>query len=284
MSGVISRSEARITVAGGAAVVVGADEDGRTRLQTLHQRDPLRVLFPNTPAGEPLNAVLVNTAGGLVGGDRLSVAVEAGPHTAIQAAAGAAEKVYRSAGPDCQIDVSLLAGRASWLEWLPQETIVFDGARVRRATVIDAAAGARVLAGEIIVLGRIAMGERVKGGLIRDAWEVRADGRAVWADAFHAEGRIDEITAHPAGLGGAVATATAVYVGADAPDLLVAARALADVPPGVRFGATMVNGVLVCRWLGTEALALRQSFGGLWADFRAAAGGWPGCLPTLWNI
>ena len=269
----------------GKADVVFARRQGRTALASLFQHDPLRVLFPTPPSGELTSAILVTTSGGLVGGDEIAVRIAAGEGTAVLASAQAAEKVYRSAGADCRIAMRLHAGPDAWLEWLPQETIVFDGARLRRLTVIEAAPGARVLAGEMLALGRAAMGERLRAGLLRDTWEVRKDGRLRWVDALHIEGDMASVLDHPAGLGGAVACATAVYVGDDAAARLAAARALLEeTGEGVRCAATVVNVVLVARFLAAEGAALRRAYGAFWAGFRREVAGLPTRLPRLWHI
>lgn len=270
----------------GLAEVAFSGRDGQTRLTSLYQHDPLRVLFPSPPPGELTTAALVTTSGGLVGGDELTVRVAADSGAQALVTAQAAEKIYRSAGADCRIEMALRAGADAWLEWLPQETIIFEGARFRRRTVIEAAETARVLAGEFLVFGRSAMGETVTRGLVRDAWEVRVGGRLVWADALHLDAGIDRILAHPAGLGGATACATAVYVGADAAGYLEPARELlaGSASDTLRGAATLVNGVLVARWLAAEAGPLRTAFGRYWAQFRHEAAGLPEALPRLWHI
>ena len=156
---------------------------------------------------------------------------------------------------------------------------------MRRNTRIEAASGARVLAGEMLVFGRVARGEKVTDGLIRDAWEIRRDGKLVWADALHMETPLADVLAHPAGFDGAVACATAVYVGDDAADLLEGARAsLGDDGDELRGGATLVNGVLILRWLGRDAFTLRRAYGSFWEAFRQEAAGLPGSLPRLWHM
>ncbi|MBF0392683.1 MAG: urease accessory protein UreD, partial [Alphaproteobacteria bacterium] len=121
----------------GSAELAFAWREGASRLAHLYQHDPLRVLFPLSPAGEPPEAALITTSGGLVGGDRLTIAVEARDNAACTVVAQAAEKVYRSLGADVAVSVRLTACPGAWLEWLPQETILFDGARLRRATLIE---------------------------------------------------------------------------------------------------------------------------------------------------
>ena len=274
----------------GVAEVGFVRRQGETRLDHLYQHDPMRVLFPTPPVGEPPCAVLVTTSGGLVGGDRLDISVAAGPDTQVMAMAQAAEKVYRSAGDDGRIDVRLSVKKNAWLEWLPQETILFDGARLRRRTIIDLQPGGRILAGEILVFGRIASQERLAHGLLREEWQVRREGRLVWADALHLEpgpggGDLQDIFADPACFGGATAQATAIYADDDPGRHLELARSLlGHNDDGLRAAASVVNGVLVVRWLGPDPAHLRSAFGEFWAGFRHAAAGLPATLPRLWTI
>ncbi len=296
MSGVILRSEAAAAPVAaapatthrhqvfGQARIAYQGAGAQSRLARLYQTDPLRVLFPGVAAGDIPCAALVTTAGGLVGGDRLAVAASVGPGAAALVAGQAAEKVYRSTGADVSIDVELDAAAGGWLEWLPQETILFDGARLRRATTVSVEAQARVLAGEIVVFGRTAMGETVRRGLLNDRWRIQRDGRAVWADALHIDASFQEVLGAPAGFGGAVAAATVVYAGPDADAHLDAVRECLDGLAPVRAGATVVGGILVTRLLAADALSLRTAFGTFWIWFRHRAGGWPAALPRLWSV
>jgi urease accessory protein len=128
-------------------------KDGATRLADLDQKTPLRVLFPQTSPGAPKLAAITTVSGGLVGGDTLAVDVAVGKGAAAVAIGQAAEKVYRSIGPDSTVDVSLNVGSGAWLEWLPQETILFDGARLARRTVADVDPAGQLMAGECVVFG-----------------------------------------------------------------------------------------------------------------------------------
>ncbi len=269
----------------GAAEIGFIFKQGETRLNHLFQHDPLRVLFPTPAPGEPPCAVLVTTSGGIVGGDHLDVCVSAGPGTTAMAMVQAAEKIYRSAGENSRIDVHLSVGQDAWLEWLPQETILFDGSRMCRRTAIDLEPGARVLAGEILVFGRIASGERLTHGLVREAWELRRQNRLIWADALYLEDNMETIFTLPACFNGATAQATAVYAGDDAIKYLELARSMFDDGEDeLRSAATVVNGVLVVRWLGRDPVRLRQAFGKFWERFRHAAANLPATLPRLWAI
>lgn len=294
MSGVISRSDpgyAGVSSVPPLSAVRGRGDvsfvrDGAdTVLGRLYQKDPVRILFPDVPAGELPAGVLVTTSGGLVGGDVIAVTAEAGPGARAMLTSQAAEKIYGSAGDDCEISVALHAQDGAWLEWLPQETILFDGARLRRATSVHRAVGASVLAGEMAVFGRTAMNETFAGGLLHDRWDVRIDERLVWSDALHLGDDAAEILAHPAGFDRAIATGTVVFACDDANAHLDGARTLlAGVKDTVRAGASVVNGVLVVRFLGRDAFDLRTAFGDFWAGFRAQAAGLPALLPRLWHV
>jgi len=270
----------------GVAELAFAADGAHTRLSTLYQRAPLRVLFPKVYGGGTPTAVLVTTSGGLVGGDCLDVSVLAHSGSSAIVTAQAAEKVYRSAGEDCRILVRLTIEDGGWLEWLPQETILFDGARLWRITELDTSAGGRAMAGEILVFGRTASGETITRGLVRDAWTVRRAGRLVWADAMHMQGDVANPLASPACLNGAVATATTVYAGADAEANLKTARTLlSDHTNGETLaGATVVGGLLIIRWLGYDSLALRSAYGAFWVALRRHVRGGDEALPRVWCI
>jgi urease accessory protein len=265
----------------GAAEIAFARRGEATVLARLYQRTPCRVLFPLPEPGDLPVAALLTTSGGLAGGDRLrlSIAVEAGARAV--AATVAAEKIYRSLGPEAEVEVMLAVGAGGWLEWLPQETILFDGARLKRRLFADLASGAKLLAAETLVFGRTARGEGFARGLLHESWRVRRDGKLAWADALRLEGDIAARLASPAAFAGARALATAVYVGADAADHLTLARALAE-SESCRGGATLVNGVLLARFLGTRAEAVRAALARYLSALRRAAGGLPPTLPRLW--
>ncbi|MGH6619307.1 MAG: urease accessory protein UreD [Alphaproteobacteria bacterium] len=268
----------------GMARIGYAAADGVSRLAILEQQSPLRVLFPRPAAGDPPVAALVTTSGGLVGGDRLDVAVTVGRGARLLAVAQAAEKVYRSLGSDCAVEIALDVADGAWLEWLPQETILFEGARLRRNTALDVAGNGRALAGEMLVFGRVARGETMTYGLVRDGWTVRRDGRLAWADALHMdEGDIPYCLNATAGFAGARAYATAIYVGPDAAVHRGLAREAA-ASHGVRSSATLCGPVLIARWLGREPADVRRAFGEYWMRLRAAAGGLAPRLPRLWHV
>ncbi len=182
--------------------------DGVTRLAHLYQADPLRVLFPTPEADDPIQAALVTTSGGLVAGDHIDIAVRVDPEASAHVTASAAEKIYRSTGATTVVRQALTVGDGGALEFLPPETILFDGARLERESVIELAPDAAFLGGDIVVFGRRARGERFTHGFLREVWEVRCEGRLVWGDALHLDGDIAAIVADPACFDGAAGFAT----------------------------------------------------------------------------
>jgi urease accessory protein len=249
-------------------------------LAGLYQHSPCRVLFPRPPAGEPPLAVLVNTAGGLAGGDHVSVAVRVEAGAAATVTSQAAEKIYRSLGPDSRIETRLEVGEDARLEWLPQETILFDGACLDRRLSAKVARGGRLFACETLVFGRAARGETMTRGRVRDFWRVECGGRLAWIDRLGlSEGiaaRLDGM-----GFGGARALATALYVGADAAELVSPARQVAEQEGG---GATLVNGVLVARLLGAGPARVRDGLARLLGTLRRTAFGITSGAPALWAV
>ena len=269
--------------AGGAMRLSFVREGERTRLAGLYQKTPLRALFPRSRAeGLPV-AVLANIGGGLVAGDRTRVEIEVGARAMALVTSQAAEKVYRSTGPDTRVDTVLTVGAGAWLEWCPQETILFDRARLRRRLSVDLAPDARILLGEILVLGRLASGERTTRGLLFDRIELCREGELVWQDRLRLDGDFTAVLDAPAGLAGARAVATLVHAAPDATERLDLARGLVD-QPGVRAGATVVNGLLLIRALAADPLALRRCFALIWTHLREAAAGLPPVLPRLWHV
>src|SRR6266849_1772276 len=150
----------------------------------------MRVLFPEPDPGDATIAVLVTTSGGLVAGDRVSIGVRIEPDGIAHVTASAAEKIYRSPGATTEIAQALSVDAAARLECLMPETILFDGARLRRHTTVRLMPGAGFLGGGILVFGRRARGEAFTHGLLHERWELRRDGRLIWGDALHLDGDI----------------------------------------------------------------------------------------------
>lgn len=265
--------------ADGAAEVCFALVDGETRIRHLYQSDPCRVLFPRHADGAPKEAVIVTTSGGVVGGDRLRFEIGAAADCVAIVTTQAAEKIYRAAGADSEIDVTVAATDCGFLEWMPQETILFDGARLRRRTRLDIQGTARVFAGEIVVFGRRARDEKFTYGFLHDDWRIFKDGRLAWADALHLSGDVGAEIANVHAFDSAAAVATAIYCAPDAAAYLETAR---DLIGGG--GASCVDGILVVRLVNADAAALRADFAQFWKMFRHETAGLPATLPRVWEV
>jgi urease accessory protein len=191
-----------------------ASSHGRTRRAHVAEQGSLRVRFPG-PLADDLTAVIVNTAGGIAGGDRFSLDVNVGEGARLAVTTAAAEKIYRSLGPDSDIGVHLTVAANANLLWLPQETIVFDQARLARAIDVDIADSASLVLVEILVFGRAAMGETMRYGAVFDRWRVRRAGRLVFAESLRLDGAIAEQLAAPAVAAGGAAVATLLAIPCD---------------------------------------------------------------------
>lgn len=248
-------------------------DEGGTRLRTFYQEGCAKIRLPNTH-DQSLQAVLINTAGGLTGGDRIDWRVEAAPGTRMVMTTQACERIYRSTGADAQVTTRLTVGAGAQLDWLPQETILFEHSRLDRSLDVDLADGARFCAVEAILLGREAMGEDARTALLRDNWRIRRNGRLIHAEAT-------TLSADPRErdglslLDGALAFATILYVGDDAEHKLGPVRALLSG----RSGASLIGERLVVRAIAKSGLALRKIIGPIVANLSGA-----GSLPRLWHL
>jgi urease accessory protein len=248
-----------------------------THLDVLHQAGAARARFPKPAAGAPPEAVLLNTAGGLTGGDRMDLEVTLGAGAEATLTTAAAEKIYRARdGEASEIGVQLALGAGARLAWLPQATILFDGSRLDRRTEIELAGDATFLAVEQLVFGRQAMGEDVHHGSCRDAWRIRRDGALVFADTFRVGGAVAAALDRPATLAGARAAAMLIYVAADAASRLEAVRAMLDGVESVA-GASAWDRLLVVRAIARDGRTLQGDI----APIVRALSGRP--LPRVWQ-
>lgn len=246
-----------------------------TKLVRVGEGGPLRVRLPRT-AGAELEAVLVNTGGGIACGDSLAIDIDAGAGSRLVVATTAAEKIYRSDGPEAAIAVRLTLGEGARLDWLPQETILFDRARLRRRFDVDLAADARLSCFEAIVFGRGASGERVDAGLLEDRWRIRRDQTLVFADTLRLDGPVAALLDRPAVAGGARALATFLHVAPDAEARLEEARAMLNGTP-CPCGASAWRGILAVRFLAESIDPLRRAAATFITRFRGTP------MPRVWQ-
>ena len=267
----------------GAARIVFARRHGCTRLEDLYQRAPCRVLFPDTEVDDPAMAALLTTSGGLTGGDRLEVSVAVKDNATATITTQAAERIYRSNDGVSTINVALEVGAGAWVEWLMQETILFDGANLSRRIEADVSPTGRLLAVESLVFGRAAMGESFRRGYLLDRWRIRLGGRLAWLDALKLGGDVAGQRALPFGLGNSAGCATLIYAGADARSWIDAARA-AIADGGAAGGASSFDGLLVARLYAGSASVLREAVARCVRRLRSEIAGLPSRMPRLWSI
>src|SRR5882757_2276788 len=229
-------------------------KDGATRRGDLHESGSLRVRFPS-PEADGLSAMFVNTAGGVAGGDRFDIDVTAGEGARLILTTAAAEKVYRAPGAAAQLNISLKARSGAHLGWLPQETILFDRARIHRRIDIDLAEGASLLLCEIVVFGRAAMGETIRHGEFVDRWRMRRGGRLVFAETIRLDGEFGEKLANPAIANGGMAIGTALIAPGDEA-LVERIREVSDSFGG-EVGISAWNGFAMARFCAQDAGRLR---------------------------
>lgn len=249
---------------------------GRTFRMQVAESGGYRARFPNTfePSCE---AVLINTGGGMAGGDRMRVEIALGPGAEATVTTQAAEKIYRSQGPATAIDTSLTLESGASLAWIPQESILFSQARLHRSLSIDLAPDARLVACESVFFGRSAMGESLGQGALHDRWRLRRGGRLVFAEDLRLEGALNALLARPAIGAGAQAAATLLVVGPDLGGQCELARALLAQEEAVEGGAGILSDLLVIRLVSGRAEALRRVLVMLLSQVTGRA------LPRTWS-
>jgi urease accessory protein len=258
---------------GRIALSVVADANG-SRRQRVHEEGALRVRFPNVANRDALEAVVVNTAGGMASGDRFDLDVAVGPGAKLTVTTAAAEKIYRSLGPDTEIHVGLDIGSGGTLGWLPQETILFDQVRLRRSIEADLAPDASLLLAEGVVFGRSAMGETLAHGHFFDRWRVRRAGMLLFAESLRLNDAISQQLSRRAVAGGAVAIASVLKVPGD--DAAVAAVRAKEKDFAGEVGVSAWNGLALARLVAPDGAALHRDL----IAVLTAFGNMP--LPRLW--
>jgi urease accessory protein len=246
---------------------------GVSRRARVHEAGSLRVRFPKGVSKAALDAVVVNTAGGMAGGDRFDIDIKVGGGARLNVTNAAAEKIYRSLGADTRIDVRLHVASGAVLAWLPQETILFDQARLRRSIEVELARDAKLLLAEAVVFGRSAMGEMVTFGHFHDHRRVRIDGTLVLAETIRLDGKIAQRLRERAIADGGVAAASVIKIPGDDGDV-ARVRAIQSELTG-EVGASTWNGLAVVRFVAAHGAILRH-------DLAHALTALGVGLPRLW--
>ncbi|WP_375312550.1 urease accessory protein UreD [Bradyrhizobium sp. A5] len=246
--------------------------DGVTRRGVLHESGSLRVRFPS-PEGEGLSGVFVNTAGGVAGGDRFDIEITAADAARLTLTTAAAEKIYRAPGQAAELNIALKVGAGAHLGWLPQETILFDRARVHRRFDIALDDAASLLLCEIVVFGRTAMGERMEQGEFVDRWRLSRGGKLVFAETVRLDGNIGAKLGRSAVADGGAAIGTALIVPGD--EALVERIREASESFSGEVGISAWNGFAMARFCAQDAARLR-------ADMMTVLARTGAALPRLW--
>lgn len=243
---------------------------------------PLKVQRPFYPEGNAVcHSVVLHTAGGIVGGDRLTTQIQLHPDAQVLITSAAATKVYRTNGFEAQQQTHLQLAAGACLEWLPQETIVFDGALYRQQLKIELAAGAVWLGWDITRLGRSARNERFLSGEWRSRTEVWQNNQLVWLDPQWIEGGSEMLTSLH-GLAGQPVIGSFALIGREISAALFAEiRALVT---SEQMGCTRLPHGLLCRYRGDSTAAARQGFMAIWQLLRQECLGRPVCIPRVWQL
>jgi urease accessory protein len=253
------------------------ERDGRTRLDSLFQHGCAKIRLPNTHS-QALEAVLINTAGGLTGGDRIDWSAEIEAHGHAVLTTQACERSYRSTGDTAHIHVGLKVGGNAHLDWLPQETILFAGSKLQRRLDVDLEPGASLTAIEAILIGRDAMGEDARDAQLRDNWRIRRDGRLIHAEASLLTGAGPERDGISL-LNDNRAFATILHVAADTESAQERADRLREMMPEGQIGLSATGERLIIRAMAPSGLALRRMIVPFLVELTGA-----GSLPRLWHL
>jgi len=255
-------------------------ENRKTTLSRKSHDGPLVVQKPLYPeGGEVCHVIVVHPPGGIAGGDELDLAVAAERGASVLLTTPGAAKWYRSAGPWARQCLAFDVQGA--LEWLPQESIVFDGALAQAEIEVDLAAGASLIGWDIVCLGRTGSGERFTRGSYRSSIRIRRGGKLLWLE----RGRIDgggRLQASPAGLDGRTVFGTLFSSALNLNQEVLNEMRNAEPEKG-RGAVTLLPGILLARYLGDSGEAARRYFTALWRILRPALIGRAAIEPRIWG-
>ncbi|MEH2227455.1 urease accessory protein UreD [Nostoc sp.] len=263
--------------------LVYADRQGATQLIYNHQQAPLKVQRPFYPEGEKVcHSVILHTAGGMVGGDRLSSNIHLQPQTQALITTAAASKIYRSNGLQARQNIEIQVDAGACLEWLPQETILFNDAIYRQDLRVELATGGSWLGWEITRFGRTARGEKFLQGEWRSHTEIWQEGIPLWIDRQYLPG--SEETFHsPHGLAGKPIVGSLVWVGgAVSAEIVEKTRNLWDGEGEA--GVSRLQHGLLCRYRGASTSEVRNWFINVWQLLRVSFLNRGNCIPRVWQV
>lgn len=263
--------------------LVYTDRQGATQLIYNHQQAPLKVQRPFYPEGQKVcHSVILHTAGGMVGGDRLSSNIHLQPQAQALITTAAASKIYRSNGLQARQTIQMQVEAGACLEWLPQETILFNDAIYRQDLRVELATGASWLGWEITRFGRSARGEKFLQGEWRSHTEIWQEGIPLWIDRQYLPGR-EDIFHSPHGLAGKPIVGSLVWVGgAVSAEIVQKTRYLWDGEGEA--GVTRLQHGLLCRYCGSSTSEVRNWFINVWQLLRVSFLNRGNCIPRVWQV
>lgn len=250
--------------------------DGTTALDTLYQHGCAKIRAPRSH-GDRLEAVLINTSGGLTGGDRMKWAATAGPDTRLSVTTQACERIYRASTDEARIDTRLSVAPGARLDWLPQETILFEGSALARTLEVEMAPDSTFLGLEVVILGREAHEEDAAFAALSDRWTVRRAGALIHVEATRLAAGDVTARANIALLAGARAYGTLLYVGPEAERRIETLKAL--LAPHASAGASRIGDKIVMRAMAASGYHLRKIVIPAIAALSVA-----GAAPRLWSL
>lgn len=261
--------------ANGRLLIESRASGNATTIHQVSEEGSLRVRFPRE-RNEHLTAVAINTGGGVTGGDRFSIDCVAGANSALVFTTAAAEKFYRSTGAMAGVDINIRIDAGASLAWLPQEAIIFEGARLKRRMNVSMADGATVLICDLNCIGRAAMGEEVKSLWLNDQWRIHMGGELALADFTHIDGAASAILSRPCVANGG-SFGSLFYAGPQLESIAAGwAVIIANCNKDDLAACGIVDGLLIARMSGPSMERLRM----LSAQLIAAANVTP--LPRSW--
>lgn len=255
----------------------------KTRLDQLYQEGAARIRLPKTYDG-CLEAVMINTSGGLTGNDRMTWDIRARENSRSVITTQACEKIYKSTGDAALVTTHINVENGAHLDWLPQETILFECSNLSRTLDVTLTGNARFMALEAVMLGREAMGEKIQQTYFQDRWRIRRDGKLIHADDLRIEGAIESVQSASPTLNGHAAFASFIYCGPEDPDLMseVVTKLLGNAQ-NLGIGVSAMNGKITARFLSRDCYELRKLTIPFLKNVRSTLGAGE-MLPKVWNL
>lgn len=255
----------------------------RTVLARRSHSGPLRVQRDLYPEGEGIcHTIVVHPPGGIAGGDTLSINVRLGPASAALLTTPGAGKWYRTQGSSARQSLEFSVGSGASLEWLPQETILFDGASALMLTRVNLEPDAVYTGWEILCFGRAASGQKFTTGLLMQQTEILAGGKYLWSERARIEGD-DPLFGSPVGLAGRSVCATMLAAGSDISNEILAECRECPAGEGAMAGITRLPRVVIARWLGDSGEDARRYFVALWRVLRPVMKRSIAVEPRIWS-